>query len=174
MRATCGNGKTLSEIFFSQLDGDSTTYVSRCGNKRKNAGSSYANLLSHVYSAHPNYTELIGDDGSLRQCKMKQFFTKTNIGTSYRWLNLVITGLLPFSTVKKKAFRGNIRHDTISLSTFMRYLPRITTLFETKISRELPNNFRLSSMAGTHIPLISFLFSLSTLAPTLSDTIRVC
>ena len=40
-------------------------------------------------------------------------------------------------------FRENIRHGPISLSTFMRYLPRITTLVETKISRELPNKFSL-------------------------------
>ena len=80
MRATYGHGKTLSEIFFSQLDENSTTYVCLSGTNVKKAGSSYENLLRHIYSAHPNYTELIGDDVSLRQCKMEQFFIKSKRG----------------------------------------------------------------------------------------------
>ena len=51
--------------------------------------------------------------------------------------------MLPFSTVENKDFKTHVKHESISLSTFTRYLTALTNAAETKISKQLLVNFAL-------------------------------
>ena len=82
-------------------------------------------------------------DGSINQCTIQKFFSTTNSGNMYGWFNLVMSELLPFSVVEKRAYRESVKFQPVSLSSFMRYLPRITEAVENKIAQELPDKISL-------------------------------
>ena len=82
-------------------------------------------------------------DGTFRQREIDFYFQKISINPVYGWLDIVITALLPFSIVESKTLRENVKHDPISLSTFMLYLPRLTESVERKLTKRLPNRIEL-------------------------------
>ena len=49
----------------------------------------------------------------------------------------------PFLFFENSAITKHVKHDKISLSTLMHYLPRLTHHVEKKIANELPDNFAL-------------------------------
>lgn len=111
--------------------------------KRKRTTTSYENLLSHIRTAHPDYETLMVSDKQLTQSQVDRFFTSAKSSSYYGWYDLVINCLLPFSTVENLTMRENVRHDSISLSTFTRHLPALSQLVEKKVAELLPNKFAL-------------------------------
>lgn len=136
------SGRRIAELFFTQQEG-TNNYVCRCGVKRKKPGTSYENLLSHVRSQHPDYDGLLSADKKTTQAQVDRFFNSTKAGNYYGWFDLIINALLPFSFVQSKVAREHVKHDEMSLSTFMRYLPKLTEHVEKKIGSLLPKKISL-------------------------------
>ena len=56
---------------------------------------------------------------------------------------MLVNGLLTFQTVENRVFRESMRYKSVSLSTFMMYLPRLTELVEQKLAKMLPDKISL-------------------------------
>ncbi len=110
--------------------------------KRKRAGSSYQNLISHVQSAHPNYLELVSCVDDLSQARIDHYFTM-KAKDSHGWIDLIVNGLLPFPYIGKNLIRKHVKCEPPSLDTFMKYLQLRTERVETKITSHLLSNITL-------------------------------
>lgn len=143
MRSVYGDGRRISNAFFTQSKHDENLYICKCKTTRRKTGTSYANLISHVRTAHPDYRQMITPDGVMKQTEIEKFFHTSKARHLHGWLNLIIHGLLPFSTVQNKVFRENVKHEYVSISTIMRYISGLTALVEEKISSLLPSKFCL-------------------------------
>jgi hypothetical protein len=51
-------GKQLAEIYFSRDEPKGIVWTCSCGAKRKQSGSGYTNLVSHITSEHPEHVQL--------------------------------------------------------------------------------------------------------------------
>jgi len=137
-------GKELALAFFTD-EGCSGGFwkCTICETQRKKSGTSYANLISHIKHEHKNYEDLLIEKEGQHQLKMSSLLPNKKIGKYLGWFDIVINGLLPFSAVENEAIRRNVRHDSISLSTFMTYLVRLTKVVETKLKDSLPEKLAL-------------------------------
>ncbi len=138
-------GQRIAELFFTSDSQDGSVFICKCWNRRKETGSSHANIVSHVKSPLSEQKELLDLDGATTQKKIQDFVHTTKAGSLYGWFDLIINALLPFSTVEKAVLRTHVKHKPISLSlsSFMRYLPKIAEAVEKKIERLLPDKFYL-------------------------------
>ena len=135
-----GLGKPVAELFFER-ENESNIFTCKCGTKRKRTGTSYQNLLSHVQSSHPNYFAQLQSGEELTQKNLHDYFTTTKSNNIYGWLDLILNGLLPFSFVEKNLIRQHVRHSSLSLNTFMKYVRLLTEHVEEKIAKILPPKF---------------------------------
>ena len=149
MPARTRNGKSVSEIFFTQYPTNADDYVCRCGTKRKRTGSSYQNPTSHVQTAHANYMDLIECDEEITQAQLDKYFTTAESKNLYGWIDFVVNGLLPFHYIEKLIIRKHLKHEPPSLHTFMKYLQLLTEHVETKMKNQLPSKLALVFDAWT-------------------------
>merc|ERR1712150_84960 len=71
-------------------------------------GSGWTNLLNHLKSQHPNYS----DDAS--QLKLSTFMPKNKMAdTVFGWIEWICTDLLPFTFVEKEMSRKYSNLDNI-------------------------------------------------------------
>ena len=96
MPRSSGNGRRISELFFSKESDDSNIYVCQCGTKRKKTGSGSQNLVSHVQTAHREYEELFQSQGQLTQLQMEKFYTTSKSSNLHGWFDFIINGLFRF------------------------------------------------------------------------------
>lgn len=136
-------GRKVAELFFNKVNDDTDMWQCRCGKKRKRSNKSYENLLSHIRSAHKGYEKLMVGDLTQQQTQISSFFNSDVAQNYFGWFNYIINGLKPFSDVESAVVRESMRFKPMSLSTFMRYLPRLVALVEKKISNLLPNKFAI-------------------------------
>lgn len=136
------SGRQLAELFFTQTD-DTNVWECRCGKQRRRTNSSWENLVSHIRTAHPGYEELQRSDPGNSQMQIDNFFNTRCSINYFGWFNYIINGLHPFAHVENIVTRDSVKFAPISLSTFMRYLPRLTELVEKKISNLLPQTFAI-------------------------------
>ena len=143
MPPTSRVGKRVCPLLFTRESPTSSMYVCKCGTKRKRSGTSYNNLLTHVQSAHPNAYRTILADNSTAQCELEDYFCTSKSSQLYGWMDLVINSLLPFSFVESPKIRKHVKHESISVNTFMKYLALTTEIVEEKIAVILPDAFAL-------------------------------
>ena len=136
-------GRKVAELFFNKVNDDTDMWQCRCGKKRKRSNKSYENLLSHIRSAHKGYEKLMVGDLTQQQTQISSFFNSDVAQNYFGWFNYIINGLKPFSDVESAVVRESMHFKPMSLSTFMRYLPRLVALVEKKISNLLPNKFAI-------------------------------
>jgi hypothetical protein len=73
----------------------------------------YANLVSHVTAAHPEYAELT--EGDVRNTVLiKNSFYNQKVRTYWGWLDWIIGDLLPFSCCEKPKTRPHSKVPPIS------------------------------------------------------------
>lgn len=114
----------------------------------KKAGSSYSNLVSYVVVAHPDYEKLLSCNIETRQSPLETFFRNTKLNIIYGRLDLIICGLLSFSTVENRTCGSHVKHSPISLPTIMTCLQKLTEVTENKIASLLPSKVYSFSMDG--------------------------
>ena len=74
---------------------------------------------------------------------MESYFATTQAGKNYCWVHYIVNGLLPYSFIEESFVCNNLKHESIFLNTFMKYVPLPTELDERKISALLRNNLAL-------------------------------
>lgn len=165
MTARVGLSRRVADVFYTNSPKKSNTYRCRCGKKRKKCATSYSNLLSHVLAAHLDHFDLPTHDTFSSQECVDNHFKTTKTFRVFGWLEYIIKGLLPFSYVQKPVIKKHIVHNTISLSTFLKYTRLPTEFVEKKIvvsPEKLSLIFDGWSSDGTHY-FAAFASFLSTL-----------
>ncbi len=136
-------GKRLAELFFTCDSNDTNVWTCRCGTKRKKAGFSYQNLISHMQSASPDYFDTLSAGESLTKTHREQYFATSKSNKCYGWLDFFVNGLLLFSFAEISILHKHIRHKTMCTDTLMKYIVQLTKLVEMKISKVSPKTIAL-------------------------------
>lgn len=150
-----GEGRRIAHTFFTKFLADGNVYICKCGKKRKRTSRSYFDLLYRVKFAHPQYARLGNGGDRATQCEISEFFITSKASTIYSWFDFVITALKPFSFLENKVFRRHIKHEPISISNFMRYMPRVVEVVEEKYLVNYLSYLPLFSMGRLDNPPIS-------------------
>ncbi len=137
------SGKRISEFFFRRSEEDDTVYECKCGNKRNRTGTSYTNLVSHVQKAHPDYLGLMRKGNMHGQSHLDNYFPMSKAKHIHGWIDLIVNGLMPFSSIEKPIICCHVKHEPFSLNTLMKYLSAITEIVERKIAMILPQKICL-------------------------------
>eukprot|EP00171_Calliarthron_tuberculosum_P003338 IDg3338t1 len=149
------NGCRTTELFCTRDSSSSQHWMCRCGVKRKKGSTSYENLLLHVQTALLNFEDILSEDKCVTQAQIVRFFASQKSKGYYGWFNFITNGLLPFSFVENSVVCQFSNFEPISLSTLIRYLPKLTAYAEEKIFVKLPQKIVLVfdgwSTGSTHI-----------------------
>ncbi len=155
----------MRDRFFKLIDESSNLWECIGGKKPKQSGTSYVNLVSHVRSPHASlYEEHVRDisagntvpQTSFFESKVKLFYgSKTQ--NVYGWLDLILNLLMPFYSCENAVLRKYVKHNSISYSTFIKYMEGLTKIVENKIQVLLPDKFALGIDGWTvsHVHYIS-------------------
>lgn len=65
---------------------------------------------------------------------MDQFFETSKSGPYYGWIDLILTGLLPVTCVEIRKVRVHVKHDNMSLTTFMGMMKKLEQYVERKVA----------------------------------------
>lgn len=98
-------GARVCRLFYIHNSPINKNYTFRCGIPRRKSGSSYENLLSHVWSAHPGFKKLLQSDRDPKQKKIDSYFKFTKAANYFGWYDLIVNGLLLLSYVEKDVLR---------------------------------------------------------------------
>lgn len=137
-------GRQLALLFYTRDSPTSDYWTCRCGNRRKKIATSYSNLVSHITTAHKDYELIVSSDTDHTQRSIDAYFQSKKADNYFGWYDFIINALLPFSFVQKPIIRDHVKYMPMALSTFMRYLPRLTQVVEEKVAaRRLPQQFAI-------------------------------
>lgn len=136
-------GRRLAELFFTRDGPSSSQWTCRCGAKRAQKGTGYTNLCTHIFSDHPDYTELESGGVAADGRSTLLSFWPRKAQNIHGWLELVIMGLFPFSFCENQYAKRYMRPESITVKTYMKYMALLADVVEKKISNLLPNTFAL-------------------------------
>lgn len=137
------NSQHIFEIFLHPVFDDSPIWTCGRGVRRKRPTILYGKLVSHVHTAHPDYDSSLSSEKELTQTQVKCFFLTKTPSAYFGWYSSVMYYLLPFCAIENATTRMRVKHNRISLSTFLRHLPALPKVVESKISELLPDCFAL-------------------------------
>ena len=129
--------------FFTHYGREKSVLGMQMWHKTQRQLTSYEKLLSHIRSAHPDYSSLVESEQASERSTIDHYFSSSKAQSFMGWFDFIIHNLLPFSFLEKETIRTHIKHASISLATFMRYLPRLVECVEEKVSRLLPTRLAL-------------------------------
>lgn len=139
-------GHRIRDAFFTQKEGNPQEWVCKCGAKRKQQGSGYTNLVSHVEKQHANDLHNLLSDTTFNETPSsasESLFLNSKTVQIHGWMDLVVHGLLPFSITENQVFARNVRYKSISRKTLSKYMHDLTQRVEAKISAKLPKKFAI-------------------------------
>ncbi len=127
----------MQESFFTLLEGESDLWKCWCGTIRRQTSSRYSNLVSHVEKKHPDrlkeLKEVANADSQTSSSRSNfgpessaPFFYTPQALKAHFWLDLSISGLLPFSIVESDVYRKNVKYPPIDRKSLMKYMSLIT------------------------------------------------
>lgn len=96
-------------------------------------GSGYTNLFTHVQQDHPEYLSIFNRVAVDERLSLLRHFKPKKGRVIFGWIELVILGLRPFSTVEDKVLRRYCRLDPICRDTFHLYMEKLVKVVEGKI-----------------------------------------
>lgn len=135
-------GKAIAELTFTRDAPGSNMWTCRCGTKRKQKGTGYSNLVSHVSTQHSELLQSL-ENAAAQDDTIENLFWPKKARDVMAWLELIILGLFPFSFCENKVVRKHAKPESISLNTFKKYMLSLTEVVEKKISEALPEQFAI-------------------------------
>ncbi len=155
-------GQRIRDAFFTRVSPESDEWICVCGTKRKNAGTAYTNLVSHIQVQHPNELQNVDSAESISSFHSSNaprsiFYPKKTLQVT-GCLKLVINELLPFRIVESEVYRKSVKYPPISRPTLMKYMSSLTKHVEKRLVLNFSLNFVSFSIAGAQIYLITFLY----------------
>ncbi len=140
-----GRGRRIRDAFFTRVSPKYDQWVCNCGTKRKNTGTGYTNLFSHVQSQHPEDFKNCIEDlplSSASQNTQDTIFYKKKTIQVHGWLDVIINGLQPFYIVESEVFRRSEKFETLRYKRLSKYRNALTyQSSEAKIRKLLPMKF---------------------------------
>ena len=139
-------GRRIRDAFFTRESPNGDDWVCKCGKKRKNTGTGYTNLVSHVQSQHPDDLQAVLSDmreSAVSSSVPSNFFYSKKTIQIHGWIDLVVNALQPFYSVENKVFQRVVRFESITYKTLSKYMSLLTQSVESKIARGLPDRFAL-------------------------------
>eukprot|EP00171_Calliarthron_tuberculosum_P005611 IDg5611t1 len=151
-------GKRVRDAFFTRDLEDENMWHCICKTKRKQSGSGYANLISHVQTRHAEQlrnlrdvvesetstTRVPSDSRSIDLGGNVSYFYQPKVLATYGWIRFVTSALLPFSVVENDTYQRQSKYRSVSRPTLMKYMFLLTNLVEGKIRELLPKCFALA------------------------------
>lgn len=95
MSPTSGKKERIAELFFTLDSSNPSTFICRCGTRRRRSGSAYQNFLSQVQNAHPSHLDLVERQNDFNQSQLDAFSTIEKSKHLFGWMDFIINGLLP-------------------------------------------------------------------------------
>lgn len=138
-------GKRLALLFFhpSRRQGDEWV-CDECNESVKQPGTGYSNLASHIRC---NHSELVPERIEKERKKNMSFFQSLTYDAKtlriHAWLETISMCLLPFSFCEYETIRKHFKHAGICRNTLTKYMHKLVSLVESKISDELPDLFAI-------------------------------
>ena len=142
-------GLIVRDAFFTRVDGTEFDWKCKCNIVRKQSGSGYTNLVSHVRDKHPENLQTLRSDSEQPASTTTSLSTPLSFLYGKRaeqlfgWIDLVVSGLLPFSVVSNSTYRKHVRYEGINRETLGKYMRNLTFRVEAKIKEELPSQFAI-------------------------------
>ena len=99
--------------FCTSADDDDTVLFCKCGERRQKAARSYANLISRLKLARPNYQELLEAASLTSLLKIQDSFRISKSRNHFDRFDPDISNLVPLSTVEKPVFSSHVKQDPI-------------------------------------------------------------
>lgn len=144
MSRSPSKGQRILDFFFKPVSEGLDEWVCECGTKRKQSCSGYKNLVSHAEKQHlGNLRAFLNDCDETPSTSPVSLFFNTKTEKIHGWLDLVINGLLPFSTVINPVFIRSAKFKSISRPALNKYMSLLTLRVENKISKTLPSKLAL-------------------------------
>ena len=112
--------KDVAKFYFEKLE-DNKFKCRKCGITRKQTGSGYENLFSHVENKHKNYHHDMNSDIS-----KLSFHYSVKTTTIFGWLEWIIMNGNSFSFVDNEYNKKYSNLNSITRPTFMKYLNELT------------------------------------------------
>ncbi|GAB1602785.1 hypothetical protein Ahia01_000558600 [Argonauta hians] len=128
--------------YFIKIEDENDCWICSCGKKlRQKKGSGWSNLMNHIKSQHPEHTNFM-------ESKYGIFVAdnSTRSGTSLNlngWIEWVCVSLKPFSFIEDPLTRKYTNLGFMSNVTLKKYMNKLSSEVEKRISKELPGKFAL-------------------------------
>ncbi len=145
-------GKAIRDYFFRPVPAKPGIWVCKCNTERKE-GRGYTNFVSHVQAQHPEALHLLqcDDDGrvSTRSSTVlgdnlaPSLFHSSKAVKTHASIDLVVSGLLPFSVLNNALFKEYLVYASFNTLTCLKYIRKLTKFVEEKISQIFPERFAL-------------------------------
>ena len=138
------SGKETAQLFFHKESPVGNTWICRCGKQCLQKGTGYTNLVNHVMRYHDDQVQQIKQQKkSHTSINIMQSFWSPKTQRLHAWLTMIIEGLLPFSFCENERARQFMKHGSVSRNTLTKYMNKLMSVVETKISLKLPDKFAL-------------------------------
>eukprot|EP00171_Calliarthron_tuberculosum_P004916 IDg4916t1 len=135
------SNKDIVQALFKPVEGSPDVWVCQCGLQRKKNKTGWTNLMSHVHNDHPDIVNLIPKlNDSQRDGILKHFKPKKSKNV-FAWLQIIILGLRPYSTVEDHVLRRYVNLDPVCRNTIQKYVGKLVKIVEKSISQTLPSRF---------------------------------
>jgi hypothetical protein len=115
-----------------------TTFKCQCGITRtQDLKKGYSNLISHIYSQHPDWQEIMGTSN----LGGPNVFVNKKANTIFAWLEWIVMENLPFSFIERDLTRKNTKLDALCVDSLSKYMRLLNDQVEEKIAKSLPEKF---------------------------------
>ena len=114
-------GKAVRDVFFTQCNDDPNYWICRCGTKRKQAGTGWTNLVTHVIKDHAEeYAALRHSDESYQGStsgNLSLHIYSKKASNIFGWLKFISSCNQPFYVSEKEEFVSHIKYEKINVDT---------------------------------------------------------
>ena len=143
LKRTVTNKEVCDALFMPCPDKEefSVCRADGCGAQIKRNPTGYTNLIAHVRSVHPDTFQLMSTTPSSYSSSLLRFLQPKKGRNLHDWLEIVILGLRPFSTVEDDCLRRHLKLNPICVDTFMKHKAALVVRVENKIANMLPDVF---------------------------------
>ena len=135
----------IRNAFYTAVADKPDTWRCKCLIERKQTGTGYTNLVSHVERVHAQdlKTFLSNKDLDGDSSVSDSLFHNSKTVQVYGWVKLITGALLPFNIVENPIFIQAIKLKPIARKTVSKYITLLTRHVEGKIASRLPLKFAL-------------------------------
>ena len=103
----------------------------------------WTNLINHVNREHREAVELLSKTPSRDHQGILRYLTPKKGKNIFGWMEIIMFGLRPFSTVDDKILQRHLNLDPISVNTFKKNIDSVVKTVKRKITDVLPDRFAL-------------------------------